>query len=138
MDLNIQYWDNDLDEVATCYLGSEFLGRSTAQDFLETFLNGVNKFDQSKILQVASDGPNVNLLFLKSMAEFQDEKEYLLLVDIETCGLYVIQISVNTGTQKGTDWDIQKLVKSIWQFLHEAPARRALYENIFESLDYKN
>ena len=138
MDLNIQYWDNDLDEVATCYLGSEFLGRSTAQDFLETFLNGVNKFDQSKILQVASDGPNVNLLFLKSMAEFQDEKEYLPLVDIETCGLYVIQISVNTGTQKGTDWDIQKLVKSIWQFLHEAPARRALYENIFESLDYKN
>ena len=131
MDLNIQYWDN----VTTCYLGLEFLGRSAAQDFLETFLNGVNKFDQLKILQVASDGPNVKLLFLKSMAEFQDEKEYLLLVDIETCGLYVIQISVNTGTQKGTDWDIQKLVKSIWQFLHEAPARRALYENIFESLD---
>ena len=131
MDLNIQYWDN----VTTCYLGLEFLDRSAAQDFLETFLNGVNKFDQLKILQVASDGPNVKLLFLKSMAEFQDEKEYLLLVDIETCGLYVIQISVNTGTQKGTDWDIQKLVKSIWQFLHEAPARRALYENIFESLD---
>ena len=70
MNLNIQYWDNDVDQVATHYLGSEFLGRQTAQDVLETFLNGLDKLDQSKILQVASDGPNVNLLFLKSMAEF--------------------------------------------------------------------
>ena len=68
------------------------------------------------------------------MVEFRDEKEHLLLADIETCGLYVIQFSLNTGAQKGTDWDIQKLVNSMWQFLHEAPARRALYENIFDSL----
>ena len=135
---DLQYWDNDVDQVAKCNLGSEFLGRSTAQDVLETFLNGVNKLDQSKILQVTSDGPNVNLLFLKNMVEFRDEKEYLLLADIETCGLYVIQVSLNTGAQKGTDWDIQKLVKSMWHFLHETTARRALYENIFDSLDYKN
>ena len=69
-DLNIQYWDNDVDQVAIRYLVSEFLCRSTAQDVLETFLNGVSKLDQSKILQVASDKPNVNLLFLKSLVEF--------------------------------------------------------------------
>ena len=45
MDLNIRYWDSDVDQVATRYLGSEFLGRPTAQDVLETFLNGVDKFD---------------------------------------------------------------------------------------------
>ena len=55
MDLNIHYWENDKDQVATHYLGSEFLGRSTAQDVLETFLNSIDKLDQSKILQVGSD-----------------------------------------------------------------------------------
>ena len=45
MNLIIRYCDNDVDQVATRYLGSEFLGRSTAQDVLETFLNGVDKFD---------------------------------------------------------------------------------------------
>ena len=75
MDLNIQYWGSNVDQVAMHYIGSKFSGRSTAQDILQTFLNGIDKLDQLKILQVISDGPNVNLLFLKSMAEFQKEKE---------------------------------------------------------------
>ena len=58
------------------------------------------------------------------------------LVDIGTCGLHVIYVSLKIGAQKGTDWDIQKLLKSMWQFLHEAPEQRVLYENISESLDY--
>ena len=103
--------------------------RLTAQDILETFLNGVDKLD----LQVASDGPNVNPLFLKSVAVFQEEKKYLLLVDIGTCGLHVV-VSLKTVAHKGTDWDIQKLLKPMWQFLHEAPAQRALYNS--KSLDY--
>ena len=74
MDLNIRYWDNDVDQVATRYLGSEFLGRSIAQHVLETFSNGVDKPDQSKVLQVASDGPNVNVLFLKRMAGFKKKR----------------------------------------------------------------
>ena len=104
--------------------------RLTAQDVLETFLNGVDKLD----LQVASDGPNVNLLFLKSVVMFREEKKYLLLVDIGTCGLHVVHVSLKTLAHKGTDWDIQKLLKPMWQFLHEAPVQRALY--ISESLDY--
>ena len=136
MYLNIRYWDNDIDQVATRYLGSKFLDRSTAQHVLETFSNGVDQLDQSKVLQVASDGPNVNLLFLKSMAEFQEEKKYLPLVGIGTCSLHVIHVILKTGVQKGTDGDIQKLLKSMWQFLHEDPARRVLYEIISESLDY--
>ena len=43
--------------------------KSTAEDVLQTFLAGISDLDQSKILQVASDGPNVNLLFIKNLAE---------------------------------------------------------------------
>ena len=103
---------------------------------LEIFLNDVDKLDLSKILQVASDGLNANLLFLKSMAEFQEEKEYLPIVDIGKCGLHVIHVSLKTGAQKGTDCDIQELLKVMGQFLDEAPVQRALYENISKSLDY--
>ena len=69
--------DNDVDQVATRYLGSKFsgrswsyntklyyynsMGRSVAQDVLKTFLNGVDKLDQSKTLQIASDGLNPNI-----------------------------------------------------------------------------
>ena len=44
------------------------MGRSTAENVLQTFLAGISDPDQSKILQVASDGRNVNVLFLKNLA----------------------------------------------------------------------
>ena len=37
------------------------MGRSVAQDVLKAFLNGVDKLDQSKTLQIASDGLNPNI-----------------------------------------------------------------------------
>ena len=50
------------------------MGRFTAENVLQTFLAGISGLDQSKILQVVSDGPNVNLLFLKNLAESREEK----------------------------------------------------------------
>ena len=88
--------------VTTRYLESEFMGRSTAEDVLQTFLAGNSDLDQSKILQVASDGPNVNLLFLKNLAESRKEKELLPLLDIGRCELHVIHNSIKTGAKKGS------------------------------------
>ena len=68
MDIIIQFWDLETNCVATGYLGSEFMGRSTAEDALQTFRAGINDLGLSKILQVASNGQNVNLLFLKNLA----------------------------------------------------------------------
>ena len=68
MDIIIQFWDLETNCVATGYLGSEFMGRSTAEDALQTFWAGINDLGLSKILQVASNGQNVNLLFLKNLA----------------------------------------------------------------------
>ena len=52
MDLLICYWDNDVDRVCTRYIGSEFMGRLTADDVLETFQNGISEVDESKVMQV--------------------------------------------------------------------------------------
>ena len=79
MDIIIRFWDSEANFVATRCLGSEFIDRSTAEDVLQTFLAGICDLDQSKILQVALGGPNVNLLFLKNLAESREGKELLLL-----------------------------------------------------------
>ena len=68
MDIIIRFWDSEKHCVVTRYLGSEFLGRSADEDVLRRFLAGISDLDQSKILHVASDGPNVNLLFLINLA----------------------------------------------------------------------
>ena len=48
MDLLICYWDNDTDRVCTHYMGSGFMGCSTADNVLETFQNRISEVDESK------------------------------------------------------------------------------------------
>ena len=60
------------------------MGTSTAKNVLQKFLASISDLDQSKILQNSSDDPNVNLLFLKNVAEPQDEKELLPLLLFKT------------------------------------------------------
>ena len=71
MDLLIHYWGNG---VCTCYMGSQFTGRSTTDNVLETFQNGISEVDESKFMQVSSDRPNVNLAFLQKYASMQEKK----------------------------------------------------------------
>ena len=84
---------------------------------LQTFLAGISDLDQSKILHVASDGPNVNLLFPKNLAKLQEEKELLPLLDIGRCGLHIIHDSFKTGARKGSNCELKKLLKAMWKFL---------------------
>ena len=73
--------------MCTRYMGAEFL-RSTADD-LETFQNGISEVDESKVMQVLSDGPNVNLAFLEKYTSVREEKELDPFMDLGTCGLHV-------------------------------------------------
>ena len=112
------------------------MSRCTAEDLLQTFLVSISDLDQSKILQVASDSPSVNFLFLKKIWLSHERKKLLPLLDIGRCGLHVIHNRFKTGTKKGSDWEPQKLLKAMLKFLQEAPICRSLYENVSESLDY--
>ena len=98
------------------YMGSEFIGRSTTDDVLETFQNRISKVDESKVMQVSSDGPNVNLAFLKKYASLREEKELDPLIDLGTFGLHVVHSSMKAGA-KASEWELQKLLKAMWQFI---------------------
>ena len=68
---------------------------------------GFLRLMSQKVMQVSSDGPNVNLAFL---------------IDLGTCGLHVVHGSMKAGA-KASEWELQKLLKSMWQFIHDALAR---------------
>ena len=76
----------------------------------KTFHTGISDLDESKILQVASNNANVNLLFTKNLAELREQKELLTLLDIGRCGLNVTQNSFKTGAKKGSHWELQNLL----------------------------
>ena len=97
------------------------MGCSTADDVLETFQNGISEVDESKFMQVSYDGPNVDLAFLKKYASVQEEKELDPSIDLGTCGLHVVHSSMKVGA-KASEWELQKLLKAMWQFIHDAPA----------------
>ena len=46
MDIIIRFWDLETNCVATRYLGLEFMGRSTSEDVLQTFLVGISDLDR--------------------------------------------------------------------------------------------
>ena len=109
--------------------------RSTVDDALETFHSGISEVDQLRVMQVSSDVPNVKLAFFKKYTSVQEEKELDPRMGLGTCGLHQVHGSMKAGA-KASQWELQKLLKAMWQFIHDAPARRAMYENISESTDF--
>ena len=99
-------------ECVPVTLGSEFMGRSTADDVLETFQNGISDVDESKAMQVSSDGPNLNLAFWKKYASLREKKELDPFMYLGTCGLHVVHGSMKAGA-KVSEWELQKLLKAM-------------------------
>ena len=81
------------------------MGRSTAGDVTEPFLEGIKELDKLNLLQVSSDRQNFNLSFLKNLSKLRKEKVLNLVINIVTCGHE--SCSMNAGA-KGSAWESQK------------------------------
>ena len=129
MDLHVRFWDDTDNEVKTSYWNSGFLGKASADNVFSTFNDCLSSLDRSEILQVSSDGPNVNLAFRNLVHE--NRKDDLLdpLIDIGTCSLHALHRSFQTG-EKATDWNIKKLLSSMNKIFDKSPYRRADYERL--------
>ena len=129
MDLHVGFWDDTDNEVKTSYRNSEFLGKASTDDVFSKFNNCLTSLDHSKIIQVSSDGPNVNLVFLNLGHE--NRKDGLLdpLIDIGTWSLHTLHRSFQIR-EKATDWNIKKLLSSINKIFDESPSHRVDYERL--------
>ena len=136
MDVLVRFWNNEKTIAESRYLTSEFLGGAKAEQLLEAFEKAVaSKLGPSNLLQVSSDGPNVNLLFLQLLEEKQRFNDLPSLLNIGTCGLHTIHGSLKAAV-KAMDWSIGKVLKAMWKILDETPARRDIFEKITETNVY--
>ena len=90
---------------------------------------------QSKLVQISSDGPNVNLKFLQIIKDHQEELDHLPLIDIGTCGLHTVHGCFKT-VLVASGWLIEKIAKWLWYFLKDSPARRKVYESITQTMTH--
>ena len=102
-----------------------------ADDILEKFETGVTKKIHKAIdlLQVASDGTNINSLFLKLYEEKRVLSELPALLHTGTCGIHIIPGSLKNA-EKASQWDFGKVLKSLSKTLMDSPARRETFEKI--------
>ena len=70
------------------------MGKSAAVAVLEHFNSCVKSIKKKiKFLQVFSDGPNVNLSFIKILDEHRRDAEVNPMIDIGTCGSHTVRNS---------------------------------------------
>ena len=74
--------------MATRYYSLEFFGKSSSNNLCSHFKQCLGPLEKKKLLHIASDRPNVNLLFLKVRTEKRKNEELSLLIDLGTCGLH--------------------------------------------------
>ena len=112
----------DMDFIVR-YLGSAFLGYTTAADLKRNFDEATKDLDKGKMIQVSMDGPNVNWKLLSSIVdERQSNDDYPELVDIGSCSLHVIHGAFQKGMNK-TNWGIDSILKALHNLFDKSPAK---------------
>ena len=86
------------------------------------------------LLQISSDGPNVNLCFLQDYDVKRDFNELPSLLNIGTCGLHTVHGSIKTGEK--ASWSVGKILKAMDGILQDSPARRETFEIVTETNEY--
>ena len=73
------------------YVKSKFLGRSSASDILQAFLDGIKGLNLLAIVQVFMDGPATKLKFFESLKSYRLQRQLPKLINIGSCGIYFME-----------------------------------------------
>ena len=130
MDLAVNFWDNVVNKVCTCYLNLTFLSHTRLQDLFEHSISALDSLDLKKLLQVSVDGPSANWAYFSELCNYQIENDMSKLLSTRSCGLLAIHGAFKTGDQS-IDW--KKVLRTLHQILHDSPARRNDYADVTRS-----
>ena len=109
------------------------IGKASTKDVFNSFSACVSGVSESKLLQVSSDGPNVNLSFLDFLEEDRNDKVLRKFVHIGACGLHTSHISMKHGG-KTSAWNVKKLLSSLHRIYDESLSRRTDYEALKQAI----
>ena len=110
IDINIRCFHQG--KVLSQYLDSQFLDHSTAIDELQAFekakSKGTSKLYPYKLLQVSTDGPNVNLKFIQEIVNDRkrSDPELPRMLQLGACTLHTVLLTFST-TNKDSGWGYQ-------------------------------
>jgi hypothetical protein len=131
MDLILNSWDHERQQVISRYFDSKFLGHTRASDLLDNFLKSLESFNQGNILQVSMDGPSTNWKFFENLVTRREEQDPDVpqLLNLGSCGLHVVHGAFQAG-EKSTEWYLDTLLRSMYYCLHDSPARREDFTDV--------
>lgn len=124
MDLCIRYWDTNTNKTADAYFDSQFLGHTTADDLLRSFLEALGPLNLTNLIQVSMDGPRVNWKFYGMLEKHRTKvlPTAPSLFNLGSCGLHIVHGAFKTGTQS-TGWNIDGLLRAMYNCFKDSPAR---------------
>ena len=124
MDLVLRFWDDSKQQVVSQYYDSTFLGHTQAEDLLEKLQNAVATLDPSNMLQIPMDDHSINWKFLDLLIKARKDSDPDLpdLLNVGSYSLHIVHGAFKTGT-KSTGWNLDNVLKRLYGFLKDAPAR---------------
>ncbi|KAK0151781.1 hypothetical protein N1851_006845 [Merluccius polli] len=120
MDMHVRLWEGA--DVKTKYIGSEFMGHSTALDIVGKMSNLLSEIGVTNLIQISMDGPNVNWKVFDILQKSVQKDVGKLLVNIGSCGLHTLHNAFRDGC-KSTGWEVEHALSSIYWLFHDCPAR---------------
>lgn len=130
-DIHVSFFDNCTNQVIRHYLGSSFLGHSTATDIMRSLVSVHSPLNVvSNMAQLSMDGPNVNFAVQNEMTWHKSDSDPSspALLELGSCGLHNVHGAYKTG-QLAAAWPVKRLLKSSFIVFRNSPARRADYLN---------
>ena len=84
------------------------------------------------MIMLGMDGPNVNWCVFDKINEEREKHNYAPLFNVGICGLHLIHGAFETGITSN-QWEIGKILKSMFKLFNKSPARRDLCITISNS-----
>ena len=113
MHIAVRFWD--VNRVQVRYLDSSFMVHTTANDLLQQFTNITEAMNYSSIINLSMDGSSVIHKFYRDLKEYREKEKLPEMTSFRTCA------------------EMEVLLKSCYQVLHDSPAPRDDYVSIKKS-----
>ncbi|XP_063761275.1 uncharacterized protein LOC134878988 isoform X2 [Eleginops maclovinus] len=129
LNVHVRFWDEG--QVQSRYLGSRFMGHSTAQDLLSHLKECMDKLNLKDLVSISMDGPSVNWKLFELFQKDQTEQYGgLQLICVGSCGLHTLHNAFKCGF---TAWLLDKLLRAMHTLFNNVPARREDYVTVTKS-----
>ena len=127
LDIHICFWESS--QVSNRFYTSEFLGHADADCLHEKLLDCCTANRKPGLLQMSTDGPNVNWKTYKLLSTSIEEETKKKMLNIESCKLHIIHNALRSGRME-TNWEVGQTLSSLYWLFKDSPARREYFEPI--------